>query len=304
MIQYLRHKEIDKIQWDACIERSQRKLIYAYSWYLDIVSPNWCALIKDDYQVIMPLPVRKKFGLSYIIQPYFTQQLGVFGEDINPQVYREMLDKLQHKFMFADIKVNGVSGVSFEGLVTDKNTNFELSLNEEYDTLFQQFSANHKKNIRSSRNKKLSISHDLSSDEFVAFCRENLSAKIEHEIPKRHWDILKLLIDSLSKTGNCKLYRVNADDGTLIAGAMLASMNNRWYLLLNSSNERGRRNRALYFLIDSFIKEHAGKLEILDFEGSNIESIAYFFKGFAAQHTRYGTLKFNRLPKFIKRFKS
>jgi hypothetical protein len=55
MIKYLKHKEINKEKWDKCISSSHNKIIYALSWYLDVVSPNWDGLIKGDYEAVMPI---------------------------------------------------------------------------------------------------------------------------------------------------------------------------------------------------------------------------------------------------------
>jgi hypothetical protein len=47
----LKHTEIDKQRWDKAIENSSFPSIYALSWYLDVVSPNWQALVSEDYSV-------------------------------------------------------------------------------------------------------------------------------------------------------------------------------------------------------------------------------------------------------------
>src|SRR5690242_10054348 len=78
MFVFLQHKDIDKTKWDACIDTSMNGNLYAYSWFLDAVSPNWCAIIKEDYSVVMPLPSKKKISINYLFQPFFSQQLGAF----------------------------------------------------------------------------------------------------------------------------------------------------------------------------------------------------------------------------------
>ena len=50
MIKYLTHNNIDKTRWDECIRRSFNGNIYAWSWYLDIVHPQWEALIENNYE--------------------------------------------------------------------------------------------------------------------------------------------------------------------------------------------------------------------------------------------------------------
>jgi hypothetical protein len=80
MINYIKHKDVDTEKWDRCIEQSVNGIIYAFSWYLDIVCDEWDALVDDDYESVFPLVKRKKFGINYIYPPFFTQQLGLFSK--------------------------------------------------------------------------------------------------------------------------------------------------------------------------------------------------------------------------------
>ena len=89
MIKLLRHNEINKVRWDECVKKSFNGNVYALSWYLDIVHRNWDALVENDYERVMPLTSSKKFGLSYMFQPFFVQQLGVFS---STQLSQETVD--------------------------------------------------------------------------------------------------------------------------------------------------------------------------------------------------------------------
>ena len=66
MIRYLKNHEINTEKWDECIMNAFNGIVYAYSWYLDIVHETWDALIEGDYERVMPLPVSEKCGVSYI----------------------------------------------------------------------------------------------------------------------------------------------------------------------------------------------------------------------------------------------
>ncbi len=58
MINYLKHDQIDQQRWDDCIAHAPNGLVYAWSWYLDIVHPGWEALVEivdDKYLSVMPL---------------------------------------------------------------------------------------------------------------------------------------------------------------------------------------------------------------------------------------------------------
>lgn len=105
MIRYLSHNEIDKTRWDETI--SQCGNIYAFSWYLDIVHPDWSALVEGDYETIMPLTGGKKFSVEYLFQPFFVQQLGVFSKQAATcETLNRFLEAILEKYRFAEIRLN------------------------------------------------------------------------------------------------------------------------------------------------------------------------------------------------------
>ena len=50
MIRILKHTDIDRERWDICIQNAEFETIYPYTWYLELVSPGWEALVLDDYE--------------------------------------------------------------------------------------------------------------------------------------------------------------------------------------------------------------------------------------------------------------
>ena len=73
------HAQIDKTRWDDCLEASCNGLVYGHAWYLDVVCPGWKAWVWEEggeYQKVFPLTEGRKWGISYLYQPFFTQQLG------------------------------------------------------------------------------------------------------------------------------------------------------------------------------------------------------------------------------------
>ena len=97
-IQYLKNSEIDRDQWNECIDKSINGLIYAHDWYLDIVSPGWEALILGEYDAVFPLPFLKKYGIPYLSHPFFAQQLGVFYKKENKAVVDRFIKALPIKY--------------------------------------------------------------------------------------------------------------------------------------------------------------------------------------------------------------
>ena len=54
-INLIRRNNIDISKWNTCIERSINRRIYACSWYLDMVSNNWEAVVYGDYELVFPV---------------------------------------------------------------------------------------------------------------------------------------------------------------------------------------------------------------------------------------------------------
>src|SRR5258708_15662853 len=79
-IRYWKRQEIDIASWDACIQQSANRLLYGFHYYLDeLTGGQWDALVLGDYQAGMPLTWRRKYGISYLAQPPFSQQKGIFS---------------------------------------------------------------------------------------------------------------------------------------------------------------------------------------------------------------------------------
>lgn len=102
MFVHLRPAQLDRAQWDDLVTQAPNGLIYALSWYLDIVSPGWEALVRVEdgrYMAGLPLPVRVRFGLRYLQQPPYAQQLGLFArQPPTPADWQQIGQLLRHQF--------------------------------------------------------------------------------------------------------------------------------------------------------------------------------------------------------------
>ena len=94
-IQYLPHHEIDKKRWDNVISSASNGLIYAYSVYLDHMSDHWDALVLNDFEAVMPLTWKKKFGIYYLYQPPFAACLGVFGQRLTAEMIDHFVQSIR-----------------------------------------------------------------------------------------------------------------------------------------------------------------------------------------------------------------
>ncbi len=300
-IKYIKHKDIDAEKWARCIENAENSRIYANIWHLDRTAIVWDALVYGDYKFVMPLPVRSKFGFSYVYQPLFCQQLGIFPE---PQtlVTIEFQKALFEKFKYVDVHLNSQNhfdrkSVDFELLPRD---NFLLDLKYNYKSLARNYSTNTKRNIAKAAKNNLQYIVGIRLEEYLAFKRANLMDKFLNQ----NMEKLKSIIALGQYKGMGEIYGVYDTKNELCAAVYFCRWKNRIIYLNAASSEKGKMLGAMYFLVDNFVKANAERDLKLDFEGSMIPGVARFYSGFGATPETYFQLKFNRLPlpfKWLKR---
>jgi len=296
MIQYLKHQAIDKNRWDECIRKSQNRRVYGFSWYLDLVCSGWEALVEDDYKCVFPLTGRSKWAVQYLYQPYFAQQLGVFSpQPVPDSKVNDFINAIPAKFQFAEIHLNDKNNFKIERGETTLRLNHELDISPVYEELTAGYAQNTRRNLRKAQEMGVSLGKMVRTDELISLFRDNFG-KREGKLSHSHYETLYRLIDCMlaRKMGN--ILGAYADNGHLSAAAFFLFDQERVYYLFAASAPEARENGAMFFLIDSFIRENANKSMILDFEGGNDMNLGRFYKSFGSREVSYPMLRINKLP--------
>lgn len=302
-IRYIKYNDIDLAAWDTCIAESFNGNAYAYSWFLNAVCDDWDALVAGSYEYVMPITWRRKFGIYYLYQPFLTQQLGVFTNDhLTQKIISEFLYSIPKRFKFIEISLNTHNLIEPKGFEYRLRTTYKLDLNLPYKKLFNNFNKNVRKNVRSAENKKITVSNSVSIQQFINFL-SNSTLKEKDFFSLQSLKLIRRLISN-AVAHSSGIMQGAYDEMNLLCGvAFFIRTHNKAILLLSALNETGRKQRAMYAIINHFIKENSGKSITLDFEGSEIEEIAYFYRGFNAIPCKYQYLKKNNLPAVMKYFK-
>jgi len=301
MIQYLRHSEIDKPRWDECIINAVNGRVYGYSWYLDVVCPGWEALIEDGYASVFPLTQNRKWGIRYLYQPYFSQQLGLFSTmQINTGDVERFLSAIPVAFGFAEVQLNSMNNFPLEGFDVTQRVNHELNIAMDYAAISGRYAQNTRRNIRKSAEMNLSVGRETATGALVELFRENFGKK-EGKLLPVHYMIINKLINYCLEHRLGYISGVCDSSGTLCAAAFFLFDRGHVCFLFAASAPQARENGAMFRLIDHFLAEHAGKYGILDFEGGNDPNLGRFYKGFGAEEVIYPAIRINRLPGTISR---
>ena len=240
MIQYLVNNQIDKTKWDATIAECGN--IYAYSWYLDIVHPQWEALVEDDYQSVMPLTGGKKFGVNYLYQPYFVQQLGVFSKSqMSAETTDAFLKAIPAKYRFAEIRLNesntfgeGVQGVEY-------HRNVLLDLNQDYETIHSNYHTNTKRNLAKAESNNLQLVTSVIPYHVVALFRDNRGALLD-KWGNAEYGVLTRLAQVAQQRDAAFMLGVNEKGiGQLICAGIFMKTNNRITFLFSGLTVEGKQ---------------------------------------------------------------
>jgi hypothetical protein len=295
MIRYCQYNEIDKTKWDECIAGSSLCLPYAYSWYLDIVSPGWDGLISDNYEGVMPLPFKQKWFVTYIYKPYFAQQLGIFAhEDPKENVLNEFIKSIPKKFSYTHTNLNE-SNPAANKFTAVVNVNHLIQIDRTHTSIYKDYSRNCRRNIKKAVDGGLVLRNDLDIPTFVTFIFENLEKQISRLDPEQGI-MLEKIISTARKKIKGELIGVYAGQDELCAAGFFMQTKDRHIFSVCASTDKGKQYNAMYLLVDEQIKKSAGIKKWFDFSGSNISGIAYFNQSFGARVMTYPTLHLNRLP--------
>ncbi len=282
MIQFVKNNQIDKIKWNKCIHGAIHHLVYAESWFLDIVAPEWCALILDDYQYVMPLNIKQKFGINYICQPHFCQQLGVFSnKEITLDIFNKFIKAIPWWILKTDIQTYNTFPIQFKKL----RTNYVLSLNQPIEILTQGFDKQQRKNIKKAEAANLQIRVVSNVDNILCLYKESYGDKY-YGFEDNIYKMLNQLISEALLLNKVEIYEVIFNH-ELIAGGIFLKSQHFYHYILGAPSKKGRSLNAIYFLLNYFITTHANETMNLDFEGSSIPSVAYFYKNFGAENVPF-----------------
>lgn len=301
MISYLKNNEIDRVRWDACLMEIPAVRPYALSWYLDIMSPGWEAMVDDDYKSVFPLPCRRKYGFSYIATPVFLQQLGLFSADGDRmQIAGEFISFMPEFFRLVDLCIG--QEVSVPGFSMTPRFNYELVLSEPYEKIWLNYMTDCRRNVNIAHRFPQDIVGDVSPAELISLFR-NYTAGRAGTISETSYRRLHALMEHCIASGTGRMLGVRSPKGKLLWGMFLTDAFGRITMLFTAGSRKSRELRTSYHVIDHLIKSYAGTGQIIDFAGSTVPSIAIFMSSFGGEKCTYWRLYRNTLPWPVSLFK-
>jgi hypothetical protein len=291
-IQYVDHHQIDPTKWDSAILRSPHPLAYGLFEYLNAVCESqWDALIYNDYEAVFPLPFKKKFGIKYIIQPVFCQQLGAFGSNVNVRT-NDFLSAIPKRFLRVRLQLNpyfdqtneiesiqtkpaGI--IASSGKLTTK-TNMTIQLSQPLD-----YNKDCKKNLH--RLAELPIEYKINAISIRDAIDTYRKAwgKQNPEIGDEHY---QLFANACTEKLSFTVTAHHQKEGDLLGAAIFLitpeNTKRSLHYVCAGPTEAGKSIGVMHGVIDFILNRYQGENMLFDFEGSSIASVASFYKKFGA----------------------
>ncbi|HWB26358.1 MAG TPA: hypothetical protein VG738_12800 [Chitinophagaceae bacterium] len=292
---------LNKAKWDNCINTSHNGLVYATSTYLDAMATHWAGMVLNDYKYVMPLPWRKKMLVQYIYPPAFVQQLGIFSAgDISAEVVSLFIKAIPAKYKYCEMHFNYANLLQGNNVIMRKN--YLLNLSPGYDKLYNAYSRSAIRNITKANNAGVTVRDGIAPAAIIQMHRgrfgDNIGATADD------YDRFLTLCNTLLQKKQCITAGAYDATGKLIAGSVYFIYKNRVTFILNGNTPESLTCGATHLLKDHVIQKLAGSGYVLDFEGSDFENFARFYRQFGAKEVEhYFTLTINRLPFLLRHLK-
>ncbi len=298
---YTRRK-LDLSHWDSLVTRAVNGLPYAYSWYLDATTDGrWQALISTDGSVFMPIPfARPLFGLrqilerstswsSWVLQPLFCQQLGLFAER---PLQKSETKAFLHAFFLQCPNIatycfneNNEISENFLSRPHKMRNNYLLNLNLPYEKLFKAYSSSHRRALKKSKNRLFYEKSQTFSTTFFERHARYLGKKtgLNKRAYRRWIKLAQILTDK--KLGF--FISIRDEQKKLCAEAFVLYSHGRLIYQGGYSLPEKQGLHPMHALLDGLIRQYAGQNRVLDFEGSDLPGVAEFFRRFGAEQKSY-----------------
>ncbi|MFN3918344.1 MAG: hypothetical protein ACK4K0_11490 [Flavobacteriales bacterium] len=292
MIKLLPNSEIDRVKWNKCVSSAENASVFSLAWYLDAIHPEWYGLIKDDFVSVVPICTSKKVLHKSLVQPVFSRYTNVFPYDSEfVDFYSNYLNSFDRVACCYSVRFSKLRG-EFTNKVYQ-----EIRLNSSYEIIRLGYAKNALRIL-----KRNSESISVQSDEDF-----KKTIKLFSSVKARELGFKKARLESLENLmlnaiQNKMAFAVHAygKQGELLATGFFLRFQGIITYLKGASTDEGKKTGAMYSIMDYVIKTNSEKFEKLDFGGSNVFSVAQFFKKFGAYDVPYYLYSQGKEPVYIK----
>lgn len=288
MIKRLKYEEVDWQKYQNCLEQSEQYIFFAEKKYLDILlHQNWEILVDNDYEAVMPIPLAKKWGFTFVVMPLQTQQLGVFSEKDTPELNESFLAFFQQNYKVFYYAFNAKN--EFTTLLKTRK-NYKLFA-EDYENIKKKYSIHRRRNVRITDvlQDKIEFTEADNLNHSESFFTENVIGFTNSSLKKRAFENMKNFL-SQNLLNVYELYF----DGKLASQAYLIESEKEDFLVNFINDKKFSKYNLSSIILDQIFRKNIKKKDF-NFHGSNISEIAEFYRRFGATEENYAFVESSKI---------
>jgi hypothetical protein len=241
-------------------------MIYALSWYLNIVCPDWEILVAKDHTAVMPLPISRSFGRTVLRQPEFAWQLGIFSTGIpSPGLVHHFIHSIPPAYRLKRLCLNKFNIIP-SGQARYLNS-AELDLIRPYTVIRSRYGPYMQRMLERAGDHSISYVGNVSVHDMLMFASRLDKFSRSRLIPRKI-SYLRLIATNAI---HYRLGRIGAaydSHNNLCATVLFLIFKGRASILYAAASSEGLDSGGIEFIIDRFIETNAEENLVLCIDNS------------------------------------
>jgi hypothetical protein len=306
----------DLERYDRLVARSPQGTLFCTSWWLDAVAPNSYRILGvergGEMSAAWPIVLRSaRWGGQTVTMPPLTPWLGILfanQTDAKPatQLARQKDDTeglVSQLPEFGDLDVKFHRNFTYwlplfwENFTQTTRYTYVLDDLSDPGRLWDGFQENIRRSVRRACKERVNVD---SIDDIEAFWRVHAMTFARQGMPVPYTIDLVARLDAICRArGARKILAARGRDGEIHAVAYIVWDNRSAYYLMGGGDPEKRHSGAGSLILWEAIQFAATVSNAFDFEGSMIEPVERFFRGFGARPQPYFRITKVRSPLWL-----
>jgi hypothetical protein len=279
--------------------------LFSRDWWLDATCgpDNWEVLIARNGGSIMgslPYYLKKRYGQRYVSQPPLTQTSGVWINYPPGQKYERRLSLEKEVCSTLIEKLEGLRISYFQQYFHHSFTNwlpfawkgyrqttrytYVIDAGTKFEDAQEQFAGRVRTDVRRAT-KLVSVRESCSIESFYQVLKKSYSRQ------DKHTPFSPLLVtriyDAARSRQSVRILEAVGENEVVHAAAVFVWDESTVYYLLGGNDPTYRRSGANALLLNEAVSFALSSGRSFDFEGSMVEPIEHFFRGYGARQAAY-----------------
>lgn len=272
--------DLDVQKWDELVVRTENAAIFLFSYYLDAVAENWCALVDDNYSagIALPYTIRAKQHILYT--PIFVSYLEILGsvEDTG-----SMKD-----FIFANFKIieaefkQPILGTPTEVFMTQL-----LNPNQKRKGQVNRM-------LNKAKRFELEVMRSTDWQRVFAFIESELGGKFSG-MTSISLERLKKAYSAAEQKNAIQVVEIRKNS-ECVGGIICLESDTQLLYSKGATVDASKENGGMYAAIDAAIQVATETNKQFDFGGSRVEGVRRFNTSFGGADLEYFSYRIDKSP--------